>query len=145
MFSAQVQSRRSQAGRLVHRGFTLIELLLVMVIISILAAIVVPRFAGQGEKARIKAAIADMSNIKTQLQTFEIDNGRFPTTDEGIQALVTNPANLPNWSKGLDKVPLDPWAHPYHYSSPGANGDDFELYSTGPSGQDGNADNIHSN
>jgi len=125
------------------RAFTLIELLLVMVIIAILAGIVVPRFAGQGEKARQKAALQDLSNIKTAMATFEVENGRFPSTDEGVAALVTNPGNLTNWSKLFDKVPSDPWGRPYIYRSPGANGDDFDLYCTGTSGQDGNSDNIH--
>jgi general secretion pathway protein G len=135
----------TQSGKVrgrVRRGFTLIELLLVMVIISILAAIVVPHFAGTGEKARIKAASQDMSNIKTALATFEIDNSRFPTTEEGLGALVTNPGNLKEWSQTLEKTPVDPWDHPYVYRCPGTNGGDYDLYCTGPSGQDGNADNI---
>jgi len=141
----RVVSRRESrrvSGSGIRRAFTLIELLLVMMIIAILAAIVVPRFVGQGEKARIKAALQDISNIKVALGTFEIENGSFPTSDQGIQALVTNPGNLPNWSKGLEKMPMDPWGHPYVYHFPGTNGADYDLYSTGPSGQDGNADNV---
>ena len=129
-------------GRVVRRGFTLIELLLVMVIIAILAAIVVPHFAGQGEKARKSAALQGISNIKTALATFEIENGRFPTTEEGVAVLVTNPGNLPDWTKLLETMPVDPWNHPYVYHNPGTNGNDYDLYSTGPSGQDGAADNI---
>jgi general secretion pathway protein G len=134
--------QNSIVGRSVRRGFTLIELLLVMVIIAVLAAIVVPHLAGQGEKAKIKAAMQDISNIKLALGIFETDNSRFPTTDEGIAVLVTNPGNLPGWTKLLEKMPQDPWGRPYVYRCPGSNGDDYDLYCTGPSGQDGNADNI---
>jgi general secretion pathway protein G len=123
-------------------GCTLIELLLVMTIIAILAAIVVPRFVGQGEKAKIKAAMQGISNIKTALATFEIENSRFPTSEEGLNALVTNPGNLPDWSQSLTTVPQDPWGRAYVYRCPGSNNTDYDLYSTGPSGQDGNADNI---
>jgi len=137
-----MNEQRKNQRRGVRSAFTLIELLLVMVIIAILAAIVVPHYAGQGEKARAKAALQDLSNIKTALATFEIENGRFPTTDEGLKALVTNPGNLPNWSQGLEKMPVDPWGNNYVYRAPGSNGADYDLYCTGPSGQDGNADNI---
>jgi general secretion pathway protein G len=143
MTALLLNDRSAQRARGVRSAFTLIELLLVMVIIAILAAIVVPKFTGQGDKARIHAAQQDISNIKTALGTFEVENGRFPTSEEGIAALVTNPGNLPNWSQGLEKVPQDPWGKPYVYHCPGANGGDYDLYSTGKSGQDGNADNIH--
>jgi len=129
----------------------LIELLLVMVIIAILAAIVVPKMTGRTEQARITRAKADISSIKTALNAFEIDNGRFPTTEEGLQALVTEPSNLQKpdsangvtgWKQMLDKVPTDPWGHPYVYRSPGSNNQDFDLFSTGPSGTEGGSDNI---
>ncbi|MGA3066682.1 MAG: type II secretion system major pseudopilin GspG [Tepidisphaeraceae bacterium] len=134
-------------------GFTLIELLLVMVIIAILAAIVIPKFTGRTEQAKVSAATADIANLKTALNAFEIDNGRYPTSEEGLAALVTEPADLasasgstPNaatgWKKLLDKVPNDPWGHPYVYRCPGSNGQDFDLLSTGPSGVEGGADNI---
>jgi general secretion pathway protein G len=121
----------------------LIELLLVMVIIAILAAIVVPKFTGRKLEAQIKAAQQDISTIKTQLAAFEIDNGHYPTQDEGLNALVTNPGNLQNWKPYLDKAPLDPWGHPYVYHNPGANGQDFDLFSAGPDGQEGSADDVH--
>jgi len=127
-------------------AFTLIELLLVMVIIAILAAIVVPKFTGRIEDSRIKAAKADISNLKTTLGLFEIDNGRFPTTAEGLSALITNPGNLPNWHKVLDKssVPVDPWGNAYVYRSPNSSGDAsaFDLMSDGPDGREGTADDI---
>jgi general secretion pathway protein G len=129
-------------NRRIRRGFTLIELLLVMVIISILAAIVVPKYTGQKKHAQVTKAQADMSVIKSQLQAFEIDNGRFPTQEEGLNALVQNPGNLQDWHALLDKLPTDPWSRPYVYHCPGANGQDFDLLSTGESGQEGGADNI---
>jgi general secretion pathway protein G len=137
-------NRGNQNRRRALSGFTLIELLLVMMIIAILAAVVVPKFAGKAEDARKKAAIADISNIKTQLSVFEIDNGRFPTSEEGIGALMTNPGNLPGWTHAyLDKMPVDPWGSPYVYHFPGSNGKDFDLYSKGPDMQDGTADDIN--
>ncbi len=113
-------------------GFTLIELLLVMVILAVLAALVVPRMVGYGPDAQIKAAKLDIHNIGEALNTFEVTNQRFPTTDEGLNALVVQPQDCPNWKKVLDSVPIDPWGHPYHYQTPGSNDKDFDLSSDGP-------------
>jgi general secretion pathway protein G len=127
-----------------YRAFTLIELLLVMVILVVLAGMVVPRFVGQSQKARINAAKGDISVIETALSAFETQNGRFPTSSEGLQALLTAPGDCPNWqgpylAKGL---PNDPWGHPYIYRWPSQHNIDFDLYSCGPDGQDGAAGNI---
>ena len=135
-----IQSR--SASRVARSAFTLIELLLVMVILAILAAVMVPKFTGRTEDARIKAAKGEISGIKTALDTFEIDNGRYPTTDEGLNALVTRPGDLPNWKQGLPKVPTDPWGHGYIYRSPGGNGQSFDLFSAGPDGQEGGSDDV---
>jgi general secretion pathway protein G len=127
-----------------RRGaFTLIELLLVMAIIAILAGIILPKFVGRQEDAKKKAALAQVSNFRTCLDTFEVDNGRFPTAEEGLQALVTNPGNLPDWKQSMDKVPVDPWGHPYVYK-PNPDGSGYEIYSCGPNGQDegGGGDDI---
>jgi general secretion pathway protein G len=134
--------RRGSRNRL--SAFTLIELLLVMVIISILAAIVVPRYIGSERVAKEKAAIGSISVIKTALAKFEIDNGRLPTTEEGLQALVVNPnpTEFPTWTRNLDKLSADPWGHPFIYRHPGTDGGDYDLISTGSSGQEGNPDNI---
>jgi len=140
------ETSNEKVRRPARRGrgaFTLIELLLVMVIISILAAIVVPRLTGRKLQAQIAAAKQDISNIKVALDIFEKDNGRYPTQSEGINALVTNPGSLPDWTATLPSLPVDPWQHPYVYHFPGSNNQDYDLYSTGPSGQDGNQDNIH--
>jgi len=133
-------TRIRRAGR---SAFTLVELLLVMVIIAILAGIVVPKLLGRREQANKTRAIADIAAIKQAITTFEVDNGRLPTQSEGLAALVTNPGSLPEWKSLLDQVPVDPWQRPYVYHNPGSNGQEFDLYCTGASGQDGNADNIH--
>jgi general secretion pathway protein G len=137
-----MNSVQSNIRRGARSGFTLIELLLVMVIISILAAIVVPKLVGRREQANITKAKADVSSLNTVLQEFEVDNGRFPTQSEGLQALVLNPGNLPEWKSLLKEVPTDPWGRPYVYHCPGSNGQEYDVYSTGNSGQDGNADNV---
>jgi general secretion pathway protein G len=115
-------------------GFTLIELLLVMVIIAILAAVIVPKFTGKSEQARQSAAMSDISNLKTLIGAFEIDNGKFPDT---LDALVNKPSgDYPGWKhQYIEKLPNDPWGHPYVYHVPGTGGHDFDLYSAG--GPDG--------
>ncbi len=130
-----------------HGGFTLIELLLVLVILVALAALVVPRITGVGKGAKIDTAKQGISFIKSALKMFEIHCDRFPTTEEGLRALVEPPGNLPGW-KGpyLDPpiVPLDPWQNPYQYRCPSRQSNDFDLYSYGPDGQDGGDDDIYS-
>ncbi len=128
-----------------EEGFTLIELLLVMVILTILAAVVVPKFTKRSEDARITAARTDISNIEVALDAFEIDTGRYPTTSEGLQYLVTEPTGLSNWKGPYIKrgVPKDPWGNEYVYRQPGQkNTKGFDLYSYGPDGADGGDDDI---
>lgn len=125
-------------------GFTLIELLLVMVILSILAAVVVPKFVGRGEQARVTAAHTDISTLEGCLDTFELDAGRYPTSEEGLTALVVQPPNVQEWhGPYIKRVQPDPWKHPYVYKCPGSrNTDSYDLYSLGPSGQEGANDII---
>ncbi len=134
--------RRGGAG-----GFTLIELLLVVVIIGVLAALIVPRLAGRSQEARVAAAQEEISRLTTCLDMYETDIGKYPTSDEGLDALINPPAGLtdPNKWKGpyLKKVPVDPWANPYRYVYPGAQGPKtFDLSSCGPDGAEGTEDDI---
>ncbi len=119
-------------------GFTLIELLVVMVIIGLLAALVAPRFMRQEEKAKVKAARAQIELLGTALDTFRLDVGRYPTTQEGLVALRQQPPGLERWDGPYLKkdVPLDPWGRPYIYHSPGDHGP-YDLLSYGADGTPG--------
>ncbi|MEK7850186.1 MAG: type II secretion system major pseudopilin GspG [Candidatus Omnitrophota bacterium] len=125
-------------------GFTLIELMLVVIIIGALVAMVMPRFAGRSEQARTAAAKADVTaNIATGLKLYELDNGNFPTTQDGLQALAQKPANANNWNGPyLERKPIDPWGREYKYVSPGTHRPhDYDLYSLGKDGQE-SADDV---
>ncbi len=122
----------------VSQGFTLIELLVVMVIIGLLAALVAPRFIRQEEKAKVKAARAQVELLGTALDTLRLDAGRYPTTQEGLEALRRRPGGLEGWDGPYLKkdVPMDPWRKPYIYRSPGQNGA-YDLISHGADGSPG--------
>jgi general secretion pathway protein G len=137
-----MRSRKSNF-RSVRKAFTLIELLLVMVIIAILAGIVIPKYVNRIEGAKINAAKGDLSNIKQALDLFAIDCERYPTTEEGLNALVTDPGNLPGWQQCLPKLPMDPWGDAYVYRSPGTGTNkDYDLFSCGADKQEGTADDV---
>ncbi|HOX54030.1 MAG: type II secretion system major pseudopilin GspG [Candidatus Omnitrophica bacterium] len=133
------------------RAFTLVELLLVVTIILILAGMVIPRMAGRTEQARRAAAKVDIdTNIAMALDLYELDNGKYPTTEQGLQALVAKPASAPvpaNWNGPYlkkKKMPIDPWSRSYIYVSPGIhNPEDYDLYSYGPDGVEGGGDDIN--
>jgi len=127
-----------------RKAFTLIELMLVVIIIGVLAAMVMPRLVGRSEQARMVATKSDIdANIALALDMFEVDNGRYPTTEEGLSALNKNPGTLSNW-KGpyLKKEPRDGWGNVYIYKFPGIHNQDYDLYSKGPNGQDSDKDDI---
>ena len=128
----------SSMTKKVRNGFTLIELMLVVIIIGALVAMVLPRLAGRSEQARVQAGQADISsNIATGLKLYELDNGSYPTTAEGLGALLTQPNSSKNWNGPyLEKKPIDPWGREYQYQSPGTHRPhDYDLYSLGKDGQ----------
>jgi general secretion pathway protein G len=125
------------------RAFTLIELMLVVIIIGVLAAMVVPNLVGRSEQARSAAARADIASLSSAVDMFEMDNGRYPATEEGLAALRKNPGDLPNWKKPyIKKDPKDPWGKPYLYKTPGTHNEDYDIYSAGPNGIEGDKDDI---
>lgn len=132
-------------------GFTLIEIMLVIIIIGILVAMVVPNFAGRGEQARRAAAQADIeTNLSTALDLYELDNGRYPTTEQSLMALLAKPTSTPvpnNWSGPYlkkKKIPQDPWGNDYKYVAPGThNTDGYDLFSLGADGIESGDDVIN--
>jgi len=133
-------------GRFIHHnaGFTLIELMVVIIILGLLAAIVMPRIVGETDKARYGAALAQMRILEDALKRYKLDNGAFPTTEQGLEALVRRPSVgvIPrNWPDGgyLDKqdLPRDPWGNAYIYISPGQHSPDYDLKSLGADGLEG--------
>ncbi len=120
-------------------GFTLMELLAVIVIIGVLAATIGARFIGQGEAARAGAAKTEMGQLVQALDLFKLEIGRYPAAGEGLEALIKNPGNLPNWNGPYFRKEniKDPWGNDYKYSSPGPNNSPFEIKSLGADGRDG--------
>ena len=130
-----------------RKGFTLIELMLVIIILGTLATVVFPRFVGRAKKAKIVAAKADINNsLAAALDMYEMDNGFFPSSDQGLDALRREPTASPKpkeWDGPyIKKTPQDPWGNPYAYISPGTRNKDYDLYSYGPDGADGSDDDI---
>ncbi|HNV23593.1 MAG TPA: type II secretion system major pseudopilin GspG [Candidatus Omnitrophota bacterium] len=120
----------------IEKAFTLVELMLVVIIIGILVAMVMPKMSGRSEDARKTVAKADVEmNIATALKLYEFDNGVFPTTEEGLDALYVAPPSARNW-KGpyMEKRILDPWGKSYQYKSPGTHRSDYDLFSLGRDG-----------
>jgi general secretion pathway protein G len=126
------------------RGFTLIEIMVVIVILGILAGLVLPRFMGRTEEAKKIKAKLQIENLEAALKLYKLDTGMYPTTEQGLEALVQKPATgaVPaNWREGgyleKGKVPQDPWNRPYVYVSPGIKNKDFDLKSLGGDGEEG--------
>lgn len=130
MLNKLSQPRKSRSG------FTFVEIMIVVIIIAALSAMVVPRLSGRSERAKENIARADIeTNLATALKLYELDNGHFPTTNQGLMALRSKPTTNPearNWNGPyIEKDPLDPWGNAYVYLSPGKRGPDYDLYSKG--------------
>ena len=126
-------------------GFTLIEIMVVVVIMGVLAALLVPRLMGRTDDARIIAAKQDIATLMQALKLYRLDNQRYPTNEQGLQALISKPSGgpaPPNWKAGgyLDRLNKDPWGNPYEYRSPGSHGE-VDLYSYGADGKPGGTGN----
>ena len=127
----QFQRQRSR-----QQGFTLIEIMVVVVIMGILAALVVPRVLDRPDQARRVAAKQDINGLMQALKLYRLDNGRYPSTAQGLQALVQRPDGARNWRPYLDRMPNDPWGHPYQYLNPGVKGE-IDVFSFGPDNKPG--------
>jgi general secretion pathway protein G len=130
----------SDIGRTAIRGMTLIEILVVLVLIGIVLGVVGGNFIGKGEKAKADAAKIEMGQIGQTLDLYKLETGRYPTTQEGLQALIAAPAGVTNWNGPYWKktaIPKDPWGNDYRYSSPGQNNTPYEVASYGADGKEG--------
>lgn len=122
-----MKSRKQRRAKAIP-GFTLVELMVVIVIIGLLAALVVPRFVARTDDAKVAAAKAQIHSFKQALEMFKLKSGSYPSTSEGLEALISN--EFENFLE-QDVIPLDPWNNPYVYSSPGSEGHDYEIVSYG--------------
>ncbi|MFM8588890.1 MAG: type II secretion system major pseudopilin GspG [Limnohabitans sp.] len=121
------------------RGFTLIELMVVLAIIGVLAALIVPNVLGRADEARVTAARTDVGQLMQALKLYRLDNQRYPSNEQGLQALIARPTAEPvpvNWKPYLEKLPRDPWGRPYQYLNPGLKGE-VDVLSLGADGQPG--------
>ena len=135
----------------VQRGFTLLEVMVVVVILGILAALVVPKIISRPDEARAIAAKQDIASLMQALKLYRLDNQRYPSTEQGLQALVVRPTSAPlapNWKSGgyVERLPRDPWGNPYQYLNPGVHGevDVFSMAADGAPGGEGNDADIGS-
>jgi len=128
-----------------RRGFTLLEVMVVVVILGILAALVVPKIISRPDEARALAARQDIASLMQALKLYRLDNQRYPTTEQGLQALVARPVSAPpapNWKAGgyVERLPKDPWGNSYQYLNPGVRGE-LDVFSTGADGAPGGEGN----
>ena len=134
-----MKANSSPLRNAIQRGFTLIELMVVLLIIGVLAALIVPNVLDRADDARVTAAKTDVNNLMQALKLYKLDNQRYPTAEQGLQALLTKPNTVPvppNWKSYLDLLPNDPWGKPYVYLNPGVKGE-VDVMSLGADGQPG--------
>ena len=129
-----------------QKGFTLIEIMIVIVIIGVLATLVIPNVMSRPDEARVVSARHDVATLVQALKLYKLDNGRYPTTEQGLNALVKKPTAEPvprNWKLGgyLDKLPQDPWGSPYQYNNPGTHNNEIDVFSFGADGKLGGTGN----
>lgn len=134
-------TKQAAPRRPADAGFSLLELMVVVVILSILALVIVPRVIDRPDQARAARAQSDIAAVQAAINLYRLDNFRYPTTDQGLEALVTRPSTEPvpqNWASGgyMDRVPQDPWGRPYQYLQPGVHGD-FDVFTYGADGVPG--------
>jgi general secretion pathway protein G len=133
------KAENSAGDRRSRAGFTLVEVMVVVVILGILAALIVPRVVGRTDEARAAAARQDIAAILQAMKLYRLDNGRYPSNEQGLQALAEKPQSQPvpaNWKQYLDKLPKDPWGKTYLYLHPGVRGE-IDVFSFGADGQAG--------
>jgi general secretion pathway protein G len=139
--SKRIEKMKSLKAMKTQKGFSLIEIMVVLIIIGVITAGVGARFLGKADQARVDQAKVDFSTIEKALKLYRLDNYRYPTNEQGLEALIEKPTVDPlprQWQDGgyLDSLPVDPWGNPYVYISPGEQGD-YDLYSLGADGQSG--------
>jgi general secretion pathway protein G len=139
-FCREVNRRRiARSAR--QRGFTLIEIMVVVVIIGLLAAVIVPQVVDKVDQARVAKAKQDITSLETALTMYRLDNSKYPTTDQGLSALTTQPTdpNIRHWRPGgyIKRISKDPWGNEYQYVYPGTHGGEYDLYSLGADNQPG--------
>ena len=134
-------SRRRRAGRPRASGFTLIEIMVVVIIIGLLAAVIIPEVIGKVDEARVAKTKQDIQSLETALTMFRLDNSKYPTTEQGVKALVVQPTDpsIRHWRPGgyIQRVSKDPWGNDYQYVYPGTHGKEYDLFSLGADGQPG--------
>ena len=137
-------SRTTQIPRQSRRGFSFLEIMMVVAIIGIMLAFVGPRLVGRTQKAKITAARQQIEAFKTALSSYEMQVGTFPSSEQGLESLVRRPSDVSelDWEKFMDEIPDDPWHNKYIYKFPGDHNTDYDLYSMGPNGKEGDEDDI---
>lgn len=131
-----LNSHSAPGNRPRHAGFSLIEVMVVLVIMGVMAALIVPNLMDRPDQARATAARQDVASIMQALKLYRLDNGRYPTQAQGLQALAHKPAGVDNWRSYLERLPQDPWGNPYQYLNPGVH-EEIDVFSLGADGQPG--------